>query len=122
MKIGFVPIDNRPVCYTLPKQIAQIDESIEFFLPQRQWLGDLTKYADVDKILTWLENLPQLDAIIISLDTVAYGGLVASRRTPLSYEQIKDRLDKFKENRKDFLIPVLILLLRKLKSDHQHHR
>ena len=29
MKIAFIPIDNRPVCYTLPKLIAGIDKSIE---------------------------------------------------------------------------------------------
>jgi len=71
MKIGFVPIDNRPVCYTLPKLITEIDENIELFLPDREWLGDLTKYANTEKIFDWLKNLPKLDAIVLSLDTVA---------------------------------------------------
>ena len=48
-QIAFIPIDNRPVCYTLPKQIAAIDNSIELFLPDRSLLGDLTKYADTEK-------------------------------------------------------------------------
>ncbi len=43
MKIGFVPIDNRPVCYTLPEIIAGIDEEIEFYIPDRKFLGDLKK-------------------------------------------------------------------------------
>lgn len=97
MKIGFVPIDNRPVCYTLPNQIAQIDETIQLFLPERGWLGDLTKYADVEKIFEWLENLPELDAFVISLDTLAYGGLISSRRCEDSFERIKSRICKLKE-------------------------
>ena len=96
MKIGFVPIDNRPVCYTLPKQIAEIDEDIELFLPKREWLGDLKKTADTDKIFEWLENLPQVDALILSLDTLAYGGLIPSRRCNNSFEQVKEKIERLK--------------------------
>lgn len=97
MKIGFLPIDNRPVCYTLPEQIAKIDESIELFLPDRSLLGDLTKYADVNGIFEWLKNLPKLDALVISLDTAAYGGLISSRRCPDSFEEIREKIEKLKE-------------------------
>ena len=97
MKIGFVPIDNRPVCYTLPEQIAAIDESIELFMPDRSLLGSLTKYADTDKLFEWLKNLLELDAVIISLDTLAYGGLISSRRCPDKFEKIKSRIEKLKE-------------------------
>ena len=47
MKICVIPIDNRPVCYNLFKDIAEIDESIELFIPERRLLGDLTKSADI---------------------------------------------------------------------------
>lgn len=97
MKIGFLPIDNRPVCYTLPEQIAKIDESIELFLPDRSLLGDLTKYADVNGIFEWLKNLPKLDALVISLDTAAYGGLISSRRCSDSFEEIREKIEKLKE-------------------------
>lgn len=97
MKIGFLPIDNRPVCYTLPEQIAKIDESIELFLPDRSLLGDLTKYADVNGIFEWLTNLPKLDALVISLDTAAYGGLISSRRCSDSFEEIREKIEKLKE-------------------------
>lgn len=97
MKIGFIPIDNRPVCYTLVQQISQIDKDIELFLPDRKFLGDLTKSADYNAILNWLKDLPQLDSIIISLDTIAYGGLIPSRRCTDSIEEIKKRILEFKE-------------------------
>lgn len=97
MKIGFLPIDNRPVCYTLPAQIAAIDGDMEFFMPERGLLGDLTKYADVEGIFNWLENLPQLDSLIISLDTAAYGGLISSRRCPQTFDEIRGRIERLKE-------------------------
>ena len=96
MNIAFVPIDNRPVCYTLPEQICAIDKEINLFLPEREWLGDLHKYADVDKIFEWLENLADTDVIILSLDTVAYGGLISSRRCNDSFEKIKERVENLK--------------------------
>ena len=97
MRIVFIPIDNRPVCYTLPQQIAQIDESVELVMPKREWLGDLTKCADIDKIFEWLRNLSQFDAVIISLDTIAYGGLIPSRRSSDSLDMINQRLKNLKE-------------------------
>ena len=96
MRLGFLPIDNRPVCYTLPEQIAGIDGSLEIFMPPREMLGDLTKYADVEKIFEWLEQLPKMDAIVISLDTAAYGGLISSRRCPETFEEIRCRIEKLK--------------------------
>ncbi len=96
MKIAFLPIDNRPVCYTLAKYIAQIDENIEFFLPPRECLGDLTKTADIENLISWLENLPKVDSLILSLDTLVYGGLIPSRRSTETLEELKERLARIK--------------------------
>ena len=96
MKIAFLPIDNRPVCYTLAKYIAQIDESIEFFLPPREFLGDLTKAADIENLISWLENLPKVDSLILSLDTLVYGGLIPSRRSTETLEELEERLARIK--------------------------
>ncbi len=101
MRVAFLPIDNRPVCYTLPKLIAQIDEGIEFFVPDRNLLGGLTKNADIEGLFDWICNLPELDAFVLSLDTIAYGGLIPSRRCPESFEQIKQRVEKLKKVLKD---------------------
>ena len=96
MKICFIPIDNRPVCYNLVKDIAAIDEDIEIFIPPREFLGDLKKNAQVNEILQWMESLPDCDAMILSLDTIAYGGLIPSRRSPDSLEEIQKRLYRLK--------------------------
>lgn len=96
MKICFIPIDNRPVCYNLPKDIAAIDESIELYIPPKEYLGDLTKYANTDLIYEWFSNLPPMDKYILSLDTLAYGGLIPSRRINDSFEEVRERLERFK--------------------------
>ena len=43
MKICVIPIDNRPVCYNLIKDISDIDNDIDLLIPPREYLGDLTK-------------------------------------------------------------------------------
>lgn len=96
MKICFIPIDNRPVCYNLAKDIAAIDENIELFIPPREFLGDLTRNAGVNEIIEWIENIPECDAMVISLDTIAYGGLIPSRCSTDSLEDIKSCLKRLK--------------------------
>lgn len=97
MKIALIPIDNRPVCYNLPKEIAAIDGDLELVLPDRKYLGGLNSFADTDAILHWLDKLEGLDAIIVSLDTIAYGGLISSRRSKQNFEEVKEKLDRFRE-------------------------
>lgn len=96
MKICFIPIDNRPVCYTLAQQICAMDSAIELFIPPREMLGDLKRISDIDGILYWMENLPETDSMILSLDTIAYGGLIPSRRGKESYDEVKARLERLK--------------------------
>lgn len=96
MKIAFIPIDNRPVCYNLAVDIAAIDKSIEFFIPPREFLGSLTKNAEVENIFEWFKSLPEVDKVILSLDTIAYGGLIPSRRSRDTEQQIKERVTRFR--------------------------
>lgn len=97
MKISLLPIDNRPVCYNLVKDITSIDNSIELFLPNRELLGDLTKQANVEALFDWLKSLEDVDCIILSLDTLIYGGLISSRRSKDTFEIINERLNTLKQ-------------------------
>lgn len=96
MKIAFIPIDNRPVCYNLAKDITAIDKDLEIFLPPREFLGDLKKSADTEALFKWLKDLPRTDCMIISLDTIAYGGLIPSRRGGESLNEVKSRIERIK--------------------------
>jgi len=95
-----IPLDDRPVSYTLPKQIAMINRSINVFEPPRELLGGLTRFSDVEEIFNWLQDIlrtQKSDYIIVSLDTIAYGGLISSRRSTDNTLQILDRLNKFRQ-------------------------
>ncbi len=95
-KIALIPIDNRPICYTLIEQISAVNKNLKLYLPERKLLGGLYDTADISGILNWLKSLPEIDYLIISLDTIAYGGLVPSRRIPDKFNIIKTRLESFK--------------------------
>ena len=97
MKICVIPIDNRPVCYNLFKDIASIDDDIELLMPKRELLGNLNKTAEINELFQWLKSITNIDNIILSLDTLAYGGLIPSRRCPETFEQIKNRVECLKE-------------------------
>ena len=93
-KIALVPIDNRPVCYQLPQQIINQAKEHSLVLPEIDLMGNLDKNANINSILKWLDSLKDIDIFVISLDTIAYGGLIPSRRSNDSYEEIKSRIDK----------------------------
>jgi hypothetical protein len=98
-KIIFIPLDNRPVSYTLPEQIVKMHKDAEFLLPPRELLGGLVKNSDVDAILEWIDKTLQkqmADYIVVSLDTIAHGGLIPSRRSLDTPQDIINRLEKFR--------------------------
>jgi hypothetical protein len=98
MKIVFLPIDNRPVCYQLPEMISAVNKQVRLVLPPKALLGDLTEYANVNGLFEWLENaIVDAGAVILSLDTIAYGGLIPSRRSNDSFERVKARVEDLVE-------------------------
>ena len=98
MKIVFIPIDNRPVCYQMPKMIADINSDIELLLPPKNLLGGLENFADIKGLYDWLNSVINgANSVILPLDTIAYGGLIPSRRSPDSFDEIKNRVEKLIE-------------------------
>lgn len=96
--ILLIPIDNRPVCYQLPKLMAEIDNNINLFMPNKEYLGGLNTSANYNKILEWTQTTLQentIDFAVIALDTIAYGGLIPSRQTSAKEKEIKNRIKKF---------------------------
>ncbi|MGN0013968.1 MAG: DUF4127 family protein [Candidatus Gastranaerophilaceae bacterium] len=113
-KIALIPIDNRPVCYTLPILTANINPEVKLFLPNRKFLGSLTKNADIEAIFEWLEDIQDVDYIVISADTLIYGGLIPSRRTHANIEEIEQKILRLrnillkKRNCKTFLFSSIM--------------
>jgi len=98
-EILLIPIDDRPVSYSLPCQIAGINNNAKIILPPRSICGGLSKPADTKEIFNFTDKALseiKINTVVISLDTLIYGGLVQSRRTTESFEEIKQKIEKLK--------------------------
>lgn len=97
MNAGVIPIDNRPVCYQLVEQISKLDSKNKIYLPDINLTGGLNSCADGNALTDWVNSLTDIDVLILSLDTIAYGGLIPSRRSCDDFNIIKTRIDNFFE-------------------------
>jgi hypothetical protein len=99
-RIAVIPLDDRPCNTRFPVEIARI-AGCEARLPPRELLGWFTRPARCEDIAAWLRSLDlPLDALIVSIDMLAYGGLVASRTPATSLETAWARLSTLREWRR----------------------
>lgn len=91
-RIAVLPLDDRPVTYDLPARIGAI-AGATVLLPPRDLLGNLEKVADREALGAWLLEVgPTADAVVVALDTLGYGGLIPSRRSPDDLAAVMDAL------------------------------
>lgn len=103
-----IPIDNRPVCYDLPLQIAKVG-NIKLSIPPKDMLGGLTYQADFAALKDWTLHTVRsrrVSTAIVALDTIAYGGLVASRWSEDYYDEILARINQFLQIFKTYNVNV----------------
>ena len=96
MKILLVPLDDRPCNLYFPKILPYSNQ--EVLITPKTIMGNKKKSAKIDKLKIWIKNnLSDCDYLVISLDTLIYGGLIPSRihHTPL--EELIFNLDFIKE-------------------------
>jgi len=92
--IALMPLDDRPATGHFPQMIARIAGD-QLLLPPRQTLGRYIEPGDGAKLVRWLEGLDaaSFDGLVVSVDMLAYGGLVASRLPLVSFEEARKRLE-----------------------------
>jgi hypothetical protein len=79
MRIGLIPMDDRPVNTTLPAMIAAVAGAVSA-QPEAADLGLLKEPGSPDRILEWLvAEIARLDRLVVSLEMAGYGGLIPSR-------------------------------------------
>lgn len=94
--IALVPLDDRPCSRDFPQWLARI-AGVELRTPPPSLLGRFTRPGDPDAILDWLEQeVERAEAVLVAVDMLAYGGLVASRDTTSSAEQCAKRLNRLR--------------------------
>ena len=92
-----IPLDNRPVCYDLPTQLARVG-GVQLSVPPKEILGGLTHQADFEELKEWTSRTlktKRVSSAIVALDTIAYGGLIPSRWSEEYYDDIISRINQF---------------------------
>ncbi|HZY49510.1 MAG TPA: DUF4127 family protein [Devosia sp.] len=99
LRIALLPLDERPVNITLPRQIAAI-AGAELLLPPRRMLPDLRQPGRTDDLGAWLEAVAgEVDAVVVSIDMLCYGGLIAGRTSADPLSAALGRLDALRRVR-----------------------
>ena len=97
----FIPMDNRPVCYSYPVKVMEA-AGYKIYTPPEKLLATRTAPADTEKLWKWLESRAEkVDAAVISTDALIYGGLVASRTHSLSLAELEARVKRLQNLRMD---------------------
>ncbi len=101
VRVALVPLDDRPVCLQYPEMMAGLAHA-EVLAPPRAALGRFTTPGDTDAITRWLraQEWGRIDALIVSTDMLAFGGLVASRGYGVDAETALARLTVLSDIRK----------------------
>lgn len=91
-KVVLLPLDERPCNYDFPYKLFKETE-IEVVRPQLSILGDKKKPGNLEEIKNFiLEETKDAYGLVISIDTLLYGGIVPSRLHYYSEEELKSRL------------------------------
>lgn len=99
MKIGLLPLDERPVNTRYPAMIAAI-AGAELLLPPVQLLSAQRHPANCPALADWMIDVaPKLDGLIVSVEMLGYGGLIASRTSNDSAAAVGARLERLRDMR-----------------------
>lgn len=91
-KIFMVPLDERPCNYGFPSIMPHA--GFEVVMPPIGIMGLKKRPADTDAIAAWLLNNVEPDSLVIlSMDTLIYGGLIPSRLHHDSVETLSKRAE-----------------------------
>jgi len=119
LAIALLPLDERPVNIALPIGIAAIAGANLVLPPQALWPA-IREPGDADALAAWLINVaPEVDAVVASIDTLAFGGLIAARTTQDTVAVALQRLAtlaRLHERHPDLPIAAVSLVMRASNS------
>lgn len=92
-----LPLDDRPVNLDFPALLAEVAGE-QLLTPPAHLLGRFLQPGNTEELSTWLARAAsQARGAIISLDMLAYGGLVASRTPQVTVGDALERLQVLRE-------------------------
>lgn len=91
IKVALLPLDERTCNFSFPMKLFG---SNQFQIVKPEKLGEKKTPANMDDVVKFLlEECNDVDAAVISLETLLYGGLIPSRLHNESLEILKQRID-----------------------------
>ncbi|HRW34154.1 MAG TPA: DUF4127 family protein, partial [Thermotogota bacterium] len=122
MRIIFIPVDERVCTRDYFTQTAKAF-NIQIQTPARGMLGQKKIPADTQTLFNWLDGtIKRDDILILSLDTLLYGGLIPSRIDLLKEETLLQRLEELitlAKRAKKIYITTTIMRIPKYNSDDE---
>src|SRR5438034_6068224 len=119
-RLALLPLDDRPVNYDHPWWLGRA-AGIDVIRPVREWLGSPFRAADSAQLSGWLDEEGRAaDAVVIAIDTLAYGGLIPSRQSHTHLDDVLRSLEPLRvlrAARPDLLIYAFSILMRISRSD-----
>ena len=104
--IVYVPQDDRPVSLSYTVTTAEY-AGYKVLTPPVHLISGSNFKGYPDEIWTWLEgNIYQADAVVLSTDTLIYGGLVDSRKHTVSLNTLERRISRLNQLRNKTTAPI----------------
>ncbi|MFS6530392.1 DUF4127 family protein [Microbacterium aurugineum] len=120
-RIALLPLDDRPVNVRLPGDVAAV-AGVILDVPPAEILPSYREAGDADALGAWLLDRaadPETVHVVVSIDMLLYGGLIASRTSADTTREVLARLDVLREVRRrrpDLPISAVSLVTRASNS------
>ncbi|MGI5842641.1 MAG: DUF4127 family protein [Candidatus Xenobium sp.] len=97
-RLALIPLDDRPCCRLFPVRLAAM-AGHRLEIPPRRLLGKYLDPGNPDRLMDWLDSHLRSrpgspTGLLLSLDMLVWGGLVASRRFGLSPTEAVNNLKR----------------------------
>lgn len=117
-RIALLPLDERPVNTRLVGEVAQI-AGFECAMPPAEHLPDFRKEGRTERLSEWLQaQAENASALVVSIDTLIYGGLIAARTTENPAEESVGHLSVLRQIHEERPnVPILAVSLVTRASD-----
>lgn len=106
LQILYIPLDNRPVCSAYVKQSVE-PAGIKLIMPPDKLIATHMSNGNPKALMNWLqEKCSQVDAAVISTDSLVYGGLVSSRTHNEKSQSLSERVNILAELARDSKVKI----------------
>lgn len=86
-KLILIPLDTRPPCQKMVVDAGKM-AGVQIITPPSEIMDYYTKEGDTKKIQKWLiDNIDKSDGVVVSIDQLLHGGLLASRESGIKQDE-----------------------------------